>query len=46
MYKITLWNYNLPSIYSGTTEFFCDDIDKFEDSKKLVSILNESYSTP
>lgn len=30
MYKITLYNYNIPSCASGVYNIYCDDIDEFE----------------
>ena len=30
MYKITLFDDNMPSCTSGTVSYYCDDIDKFE----------------
>lgn len=31
MYKITLFDDNMPSCTSGTESYYCDDIDKFEE---------------
>ena len=30
MYKITLYDRNMPSCTSGVYEIYCDDIDEFE----------------
>lgn len=41
MYKITLMDYNCPSCTSGTTRFFCDDIDIFEEKWSKLETSKE-----
>lgn len=37
MYKITLFDNNLPSFFSGTISIYCDDIDEFEKEWVLLN---------